>query len=153
MFIALCRIFCWGTRTHQLQCMGSVVVLHWLSCSWACGILVPWLGMEPISPALQGSFLTTRLPGKFPQTVISFGSFVFSQALKRALGSFPRMQLWAVSNYVNVLFTFFFSFFSFYRNNWLRPLCKFKVYNIVIWLTKTTEWSLFVSKANHSISQ
>ena len=28
------------------------------------GFLVPWLGIEPKSPALQGRFLTTGLPGK-----------------------------------------------------------------------------------------
>ena len=30
----------------------------------ACGILVPWLGIEPTSPALEGTFLTTGPPGK-----------------------------------------------------------------------------------------
>ena len=29
------------------------------SCSEACGSLVPQPGMEPVSPALQGGFLTT----------------------------------------------------------------------------------------------
>ena len=37
-----------------------------LSCSKACGILVPQPGLEPTSPALQGKFLITRLPGKPP---------------------------------------------------------------------------------------
>ena len=32
--------------------MSSVVVVHWLSCSAACGILIPGLGIEPMSPAL-----------------------------------------------------------------------------------------------------
>ena len=31
-----------------------------VSCSVACGILVPWPGIEPTSPALKGRFLTTR---------------------------------------------------------------------------------------------
>ena len=30
----------------------------------ACGILVPWPGIKLVSPALQGGFLTTWLPGK-----------------------------------------------------------------------------------------
>ena len=30
----------------------------------ARGILVPWPGIEPASPALQGRFLTIGLPGK-----------------------------------------------------------------------------------------
>ena len=30
----------------------------------ACGLLVPWPGIEPTSPGLQGRFLTTGPPGK-----------------------------------------------------------------------------------------
>ena len=111
MVIALWRIFCWGTWTHQLQCMGSVVVVHWLSWSWACGIWVPWPGIEPISPALQGRSLTARLPGKFPQTVISFGSFVFSQALKRAPGSSQRCSFELLVTMLMSCLHFFFHFF------------------------------------------
>ena len=43
---------------------GSVVVAHRPSCLEACGILVPLPGMEPVSPAPQGRFLTTGPPGK-----------------------------------------------------------------------------------------
>ena len=43
--------------------MGSVVVAHGLSCSTACGIF-PGRGLEPVSPALAGGFLTTAPPGK-----------------------------------------------------------------------------------------
>ena len=38
----------------------SLVVLHWLSCSVACEILVPRPGIEP---ELQGGFLATGPPG------------------------------------------------------------------------------------------
>ena len=38
----------------------SLVVAFGLSCSVACGILVPQQGMEPMSSALQGRFLTTE---------------------------------------------------------------------------------------------
>ena len=38
----------------------SLVVLHWLSCSVACEILVPRPGTEP---ELQGGFLATGPPG------------------------------------------------------------------------------------------
>ena len=34
------------------------------SCSPACGILVPWPGVEHESPALDGRFFTTGPPGK-----------------------------------------------------------------------------------------
>ena len=44
----------------------SVVVLCGLICPMACGILVPWPGIEPTLPALEGRFLTTGPPGKSP---------------------------------------------------------------------------------------
>ena len=50
-----------GTPEHS----GSVVAVHRLSCSTACGILVPPAGILPKFPALQGRFLTTGPPGKF----------------------------------------------------------------------------------------
>ena len=33
----------------------------------ACGILVPGPEIKPMSPALQGGFLTTGPPGKFQE--------------------------------------------------------------------------------------
>ena len=43
-----------------------------LSCFVPCRILVPQPGLEPMSPALQGGFLTTGPPGKsLRQTFIS----------------------------------------------------------------------------------
>ena len=70
---------------------GAVAAAHRLSCLSACGISVLWLGMEPASPALQGGFLTTGLPGK------SLMTFLFNKAVTamekkvkscRSLGSF-----------------------------------------------------------------
>ena len=48
--------------------VGSVVVARGLglSCPTACGILVPSPEVEPVSPALEGGFLTTGPPGKSP---------------------------------------------------------------------------------------
>ena len=37
-----------------------------LSCREAYGVLVPPPGIELVSPALDGGFLTTRPPGKSP---------------------------------------------------------------------------------------
>ena len=48
------------------ECMGSVDVAHRLSCSEVCGILAHRLGTEPMSPVLQGGFLTTGPPVKSP---------------------------------------------------------------------------------------
>ena len=43
---------------------GSQVVALGLSCPMAFGILVPLPGIESMSPALQGGFITTGSPGK-----------------------------------------------------------------------------------------
>ena len=50
---------------HVHQSWGSVVRAHGLSCSAACGILVPRPGIKPTSPALQGRFLTTGPPPEY----------------------------------------------------------------------------------------
>ena len=42
----------------------SLVAVCVISCSEACGILVPRAGIEPVSPALGGGFLATGPPGK-----------------------------------------------------------------------------------------
>ena len=49
---------------RRLYSVGSVVAGHRLSCPKACGILVPRPGIESMSPALAGEFLTTGPPGK-----------------------------------------------------------------------------------------
>ena len=38
--------------------------MFWCFGREACGILVPWPGIEPTPPALEGEVLTTGLPGK-----------------------------------------------------------------------------------------
>ena len=48
----------------SLHCIDSLAVACCLSCFTACGILVPPPGMEPVSPTLQGRFLTTGPRGK-----------------------------------------------------------------------------------------
>ena len=45
--------------TWALELEGSVVVICGLSCSAVCGTLFPYPGIKPVSPALQGRFLTT----------------------------------------------------------------------------------------------
>ena len=48
---------------YVLGHVGSAVEVLGLSCL-ACGIFVPWLDIEPMSPALDGGFLTTETPEK-----------------------------------------------------------------------------------------
>ena len=57
----------WRCGAQALEQVGSAAVVHGLSSSMACGILVPWWGNKPMSPALQGKFLTTGPPGKSPK--------------------------------------------------------------------------------------
>ena len=47
----------------------SVAVGYRLSCSRACGMFVPSLGIESESFALGGRFLTTGPPGESPLTI------------------------------------------------------------------------------------
>ena len=64
------QIFCFGTWTPAVARGSSSVMCGLsscgcgLSCSMACGILVPQPGIEPSFPALEGKFLTTGPPGK-----------------------------------------------------------------------------------------
>ena len=58
------RLSSWGAWAQQLGCTGSAVGVHGLSCFMACGVLVPWPGIEPTSLMLQGGFLTTGPLGK-----------------------------------------------------------------------------------------
>ena len=51
--------------------VGSVAAVHRLSCPEASGISVSWPGIEPMSPALVGRFLTTGPPGKPLLTTLS----------------------------------------------------------------------------------
>ena len=46
----------WGARAS--------LVVHGLSCSKACGILISRPGIKPVSPVLVGGFLTTGPPEK-----------------------------------------------------------------------------------------
>ena len=83
--------------------MGSVVEVLRFRCSAACGILVPQLGIELVSPASAGGFLTTGPPGKTSKiifvipvlsciaTEVLFGSFclLIYKAPLKANFSFP----------------------------------------------------------------
>ena len=48
----------------------------------AYGILVPPPGMEPVSPALEGGFLTTGSSGKSPNGVVFTAFIPFSFVLQ-----------------------------------------------------------------------
>ena len=73
IFPAACRILHYCSWTLQLWSMGSVVAALGLCFSEACGILVPWPRIKPLTPALQGRFLTTGRPGKSPVPLVDIG--------------------------------------------------------------------------------
>ena len=67
MHILSCTLFCFiffGCIRPLFQCLGSVVAVQELSCLFPCETSVPQPGIEPMSPALEGGFLTTELPRK-----------------------------------------------------------------------------------------
>ena len=70
--ILRCSVFFIVQLSHPYMTTGKTialtrqtfVVMHGLSCPMACEILVPWPKIEPMSPALEGKFLSTGPPRK-----------------------------------------------------------------------------------------
>ena len=56
---------------HVAEYVGSVVVAGGLSCSEARRILVPHSGIEPMSLALEGKFLTRWTTKELPQCAVN----------------------------------------------------------------------------------
>ena len=54
----------WAVLGRCCSAWVSLAVVHSLSCPMAHGILVPWSGIKPASPALAGGFFTTEPLGK-----------------------------------------------------------------------------------------
>ena len=64
------RLSC-DTWDLSLQLTDSLVAALRLSCSLACGILVPQQRIKPVSPALQGRLLTSGPLGKSPENLLN----------------------------------------------------------------------------------
>ena len=63
---------CCGTWAQQLWLAGSRALTQWL---WRTALVAPWhvgQGIEPLSPALAGGFLTTAPPGKSQELYFQF---------------------------------------------------------------------------------
>ena len=74
---------------HLFLCVCVCVWLYlvWvaacrLGCPTACGILVLWPGIKPASPALEGGFLTTGLPGKSQDLLVFISKPYIATELK-----------------------------------------------------------------------
>ena len=83
------RVFCFGSRTVFL------VALRGLNCSAACEILVPRPRIKPMSHALQGRFLTTGPPGKFPGLPIFKEDIISRQGILK--GWWPKEVCWSLA--------------------------------------------------------
>ena len=63
-FFFLLSFGCAGSSSRH----GALLVaVHGFSCPLACKTLIPWPRIEPVSPELEGGFLTTGLSGKSPK--------------------------------------------------------------------------------------
>ena len=92
MLRASCSVFCCSTWTLWLWHTGSVVAARRPSCSEACGILVPWPGIEPKSPALHW---TTR---EVPPLLFLEGDFVGCEVFQeRAYHIIAEIPTWTLS--------------------------------------------------------
>ena len=98
LFIHLFIWLCWV----WVAILWIFVVAQWLSCPAACGILVPWPGIEPASFAMEGGFLTTGPPGKSPKGNIKYEMRHFMQPIKTIFCSIinflPRSRYFTMSN-------------------------------------------------------
>ena len=98
----------------SLWCVDSLVVVHGLSCSIARGLLVLQPGIEPVSLASQGGFLTTGPPGKSSLLLSTYINRYFWSAYNFYLNSHP-------ANKGNMFYTFQFVTFLFWES-------KYKLY-------------------------
>ena len=64
--LCCCREWALEHMDSVIAALSSLVVVCVFTCPMACGILVPRPGIEPVSSALEGGFLTTGPPGKVP---------------------------------------------------------------------------------------
>jgi len=89
--VVSCRSCC--CRQTPVVAFGLSAGLCGLSCSAACGILVPWSGIEPVPPALQGRFFFLMYLLFLPALGLHCYMWVFSSCSKRRLLSSCRV--WA----------------------------------------------------------
>ena len=68
-----------GSRVHGLSGYGTWA---WL---WPCSTWDPWPGIEPVSPALEGGFLTTKSPGEISSSVQSLFATLWTAACQASL--------------------------------------------------------------------
>ena len=80
----------WSPGFPSYTVLASPVATHGFSCPTECGILVPWLGIELASPALEGRFLTTG-PPRSPK--LSGAGAVFYLSLSLSLWNHSSLSI------------------------------------------------------------
>ena len=123
-----CLFFFFNFAAVGLSCIpGFFVVACGLSCLTACGILVPWPEIKPVSPALYGGFLTTEPPGKSLLPAF-YCERVQAQAWNGCVkgtsqtGNEVQMQVWQP------------------RGSWFFPLCHILHFSCSIPLSCLPPW-------------
>ena len=111
-----------GTWPLSLRHASSVVAAHGLSCRMACGILVPRPRIEPASPALEGGFFTTGLPGKSLLLRFFVSLWYWLLFLILITLSFPVLLIWSLSLFLMRLAKGLSILFIFSKNQFLISL-------------------------------
>ena len=90
LFTAVCRLL-------QLQRVDfSLVVMGGLGCPMACGTLVSWPRIKPVSPALEGRLPPPGLPGKSPGSVFALR---YSRIPNAKMAKCTQLCSWGVSSH------------------------------------------------------
>ena len=84
---------CWVTQDLSLQCIEGSMGLY--ESPIAYGILIPWAGIKPNSPLLQGGFWTTGPPRKSPQISLLIIITMHWQLLVISMIKFSSVLGWA----------------------------------------------------------
>ena len=69
----------------SLQLTDSLVAALRLSCSLACGILVPQQRIKPVSPALQGSGPLGKSPENLLNATIDKAKYFYPRSVSKVL--------------------------------------------------------------------
>ena len=139
--------------------MDSLAVLCRLSCSKACGIFfflghtmghveVPWPGIEPKPPALQGRFLTTGLPGKSLNR--PFKRHLWNCFTENVIVNL-YFKIFSIFYFCKVLFTFLIYLYLFIMFHFPKKAKTSEV--LMNWLFVATKFLCSINKNNWEIAK
>ena len=91
-----CESLCLNSAWNVLSCLEAFVTLVLLLLYFAhtaCGILIPWPGVEPVSPALEVQSLNHWTAREIPHLFFSENFCIFTSFVKPSLTSHPGLQV------------------------------------------------------------